>query len=123
MFDNRLNRFNIWRVSEGSMHSPIESVSGSKNVVVIDDDLGRSGSGSLRPGFERLLAALCEGIAGAVFCIVRAWRERTRLAYASGIMRLVNTLIIDEDGIYDVRQSNDRLVLGMKASCVSLSQS
>lgn len=45
------------------------------NVVVIDDDLGRSGGGVHRPGFERLLAALCEGVVGAVFCI-----EASRLA-------------------------------------------
>ena len=32
---------------------------GWENVIVIDDDLGRSGSGQLRPGFERLIAAIC----------------------------------------------------------------
>ena len=39
---------------------------GWQDVVVIDDDLGRSGSGVSRPGFERLLAAICEGRVGAV---------------------------------------------------------
>src|SRR6202035_1535676 len=48
---------------------------GWQDVVVIDDDLGRSGSGVTRPGFERLLAAICEGRAGAVFAI-----EASRLA-------------------------------------------
>jgi len=43
-------------------------------VEVIDDDLGRSGGGINRPGFERLLAAICDERAGAVFAIeVRAW--------------------------------------------------
>ena len=42
---------------------------GWQEIVVIDDDLGRSGSGVSRPGFERLLAAICEGRAGAVFAI------------------------------------------------------
>ena len=42
---------------------------------MIDDDLGRSGSGVHRPGFERLLAQLCQGEVGAVFCI-----EASRLA-------------------------------------------
>ena len=36
-------------------------VLGWQNVVVIDDDLGRSGGGQARPGFERLLAAICAG--------------------------------------------------------------
>jgi DNA invertase Pin-like site-specific DNA recombinase len=42
---------------------------GWENVVVIDDDLGRSGGGTARPGFERLLAAICTGTAGAVLAI------------------------------------------------------
>lgn len=39
---------------------------GWANVSVIDDDLGRSGSGVARPGFEKLLAAICEGRVGVV---------------------------------------------------------
>lgn len=87
-------------------------------VVVIDDDLGRSGGGVHRPGFERLLAALCEGIVGAVFCI-----EASRLARNGRdwhtlleFCRLVDALVIDEDGVYDPHQPNDRLVLGMKGT-------
>src|ERR1700693_418814 len=41
-------------------------VLGWSDVQVIDDDLGRSGSGIARPGFEKLLAAICEGRVGAV---------------------------------------------------------
>ncbi|MBV8997949.1 MAG: recombinase family protein, partial [Solirubrobacterales bacterium] len=48
---------------------------GWADVTVIDDDLGRSGSGVSRLGFERLLAAICEGRVGAVFAI-----EASRLA-------------------------------------------
>jgi hypothetical protein len=48
---------------------------GWQDVVVIDDDLGRSGSGVSRPGFERLLAAICEGRVGSVSAI-----EVSRLA-------------------------------------------
>lgn len=48
---------------------------GWTDVTVIDDDLGRSGSGVSRPGFEKLLAAICEGRVGAVFAI-----EVSRLA-------------------------------------------
>jgi DNA invertase Pin-like site-specific DNA recombinase len=91
---------------------------GWEQVSVIDDDMGRSGSGTHRPGFERLLAALCEGTVGAVFSI-----EASRLARNGRdwhtlleFCRLVDTLIIDEDGIYDARQPNDRLLLGMKGT-------
>jgi DNA invertase Pin-like site-specific DNA recombinase len=48
---------------------------GWTEVVVIDDDLGRSGAGAVRPGFERLLAAICAGRVGAVLSI-----EASRLA-------------------------------------------
>ena len=49
---------------------------GFTTVTVIDDDLGRSGSGSSRrPGFERLVAMVCSGNVGAVYCI-----EASRLA-------------------------------------------
>ncbi|HEX4618038.1 MAG TPA: recombinase family protein [Stellaceae bacterium] len=47
----------------------------SRAAQIIDDDLGRSGGGINRPGFERLLAAICEGRVGAVFAI-----EASRLA-------------------------------------------
>ena len=49
---------------------------GFSKVVVIDEDLGRSGSGiQERPGFGRLLASVCQGVAGAVFAL-----EASRLA-------------------------------------------
>ena len=51
---------------------------GWANVSVIDDDLGRSGSGVSRPGFEKLLAAICEGRVGAVVSI-----EGVRTSYVS----------------------------------------
>ena len=91
---------------------------GWQEVTVIDDDLGRSGGGAHRPGFERLLAILCEGTVGAVFSI-----EASRLAPNGRdwhtlleFCRLVDALIIDEDGVYDARQTNDRLLLGMKGT-------
>ena len=92
---------------------------GWEQVSVIDDDMGRSGSGGAhRPGFERLLASLCEGTVGAVLSI-----EASRLARNGRdwhtlleFCRLVDTLIIDEDGIYDARHPNDRLLLGMKGT-------
>jgi len=91
---------------------------GWENVIVIDDDLGRSGGGQRRPGFERLLATICAGAAGAVLAI-----EASRLARNGRdwhtlleFCALVNTLIIDEDGIHDSRLVNDRLLLGLKGT-------
>jgi DNA invertase Pin-like site-specific DNA recombinase len=91
---------------------------GWNDVQVIDDDLGRSGSGIARPGFERLLARICEGCVGAVLSIeasrlARNGRDWHTLLEFCG---LVGTLIIDEDGIYDPCHPNDRLLLGMKGT-------
>jgi DNA invertase Pin-like site-specific DNA recombinase len=91
---------------------------GWSDVQVIDDDLGRSGSGIARPGFEKLLAAICEGRVGAVLSIeasrlARNGRDWHTLLEFCG---LVDTLIVDEDGIYNPRQPNDRLLLGMKGT-------
>src|SRR5262245_55025791 len=95
---------------------------GWTTVEVIDDDLGRSGGGVNRPGFERLLAAICEGRVGAVFAIeasrlARNGRDWHTLIEFCG---LVGTVIIDEDGVYDPRHPNDRLLLGMKGTMSEL---
>ncbi|OYV38005.1 MAG: serine recombinase [Rhodospirillales bacterium 20-64-7] len=95
---------------------------GWQDVVVIDDDLGRSGSGINRPGFERLLAAICEGRVGSVFAIevsrlARNGRDWHTLIEFCG---LVGTIIVDEDGVYDPRHPNDRLLLGMKGTMSEL---
>ena len=91
---------------------------GWKNVEVIDDDLGRSGGGVRRPGFERLLAAICEGRVGAVLSVeasrlARNGRDWHTLLEFCG---LVGTIIVDEDGVYDPASPNDRLLLGMKGT-------
>ena len=95
---------------------------GWASVEVVDDDLGRSGGGIVRPGFERLLAAICDGRAGAVFAIevsrlARNGRDWHTLIEFCG---LVGTIIVDEDGIYDPRHPNDRLLLGMKGTMSEL---
>jgi len=95
---------------------------GWTTVEIIDDDLGRSGGGTVRPGFERLLAAICEARVGAVLAIeasrlARNGRDWHTLIEFCG---LVGTLIVDEDGIYDPRHPNDRLLLGMKGTMSEL---
>ncbi len=92
---------------------------GFGNVIVIDDDLGRSGGGMQeRPGFGKLLTSVCQGLAGAVFAL-----EASRLArnnrdwhHLVDLCALTETLLVDSDGIYDPRQLNDRLVLGLKGT-------
>ena len=92
---------------------------GFRSVTVIDDDLGRSGSGTIeRPGFQKLVASVCTGAVGAVFCI-----EASRLArngrdwhHLIDLCALVGTLVIDPDGAYDPRLVNDRLLLGLKGT-------
>jgi DNA invertase Pin-like site-specific DNA recombinase len=91
---------------------------GWQDVEVIDDDLGRSGGGIVRPGFEKLLAAICTGRVGAVMSVeasrlARNGRDWHTLLEFCG---LVGTLIVDEDGVYDPRSPNDRLLLGMKGT-------
>jgi DNA invertase Pin-like site-specific DNA recombinase len=89
------------------------------DIDVIDEDLGISGSGGARrPGFERLLRALCDGKVGAVFSI-----EASRLARNGRDWHtllefccVVGALLIDAEGVYDPRLTNDRLLLGMKGT-------
>src|ERR1700757_2234425 len=92
---------------------------GFNKVVVIDEDLGRSGTGMQeRPGFGRLLASVCQGLAGAVLAL-----EASRLArnnrdwhHLVDLCALTETLLVDNDCIYDPRQLNDRLILGLKGT-------
>lgn len=92
---------------------------GFAEVEIIDDDLGRSASGAVdRPGFDRLVAALCAGQVGAVLCLdasrlARNGRDWHHLLELCG---LVEARVIDLDGVYDPCRPNDRLLLGMKGS-------
>ncbi len=92
---------------------------GFHEVEVIDDDLGRSASGTVaRPGFERLVAWLCAGEVGAVLCfdasrLARNGRDWHHLLELCG---LVEARVIDLEGVYDPCRPNDRLLLGMKGS-------
>jgi DNA invertase Pin-like site-specific DNA recombinase len=92
---------------------------GFREVMVIDEDLGVSGSGTQeRRGFGRLLALVCEGRVGGVFAL-----EASRLArnnrdwhHLLDLCVLTDTLVIDHDGVYDPRRMNDRLLLGLKGT-------
>lgn len=88
-------------------------------IVVIDSDQGESGaSASWREGFRRLVTDVGLGRAGIVMGL-----EVSRLARNNAdwhrlleICALANTLILDEDGVYDPTNFNDRLLLGLKGA-------
>jgi DNA invertase Pin-like site-specific DNA recombinase len=90
-----------------------------ERVIVIDTDLGQSGASSAdREGFQRLVAEVGMGHAGIVLGL-----EVSRLARNSSdwhrlleICGLSRTLILDEDGVYDPCDFNDRLLLGLKGT-------
>jgi DNA invertase Pin-like site-specific DNA recombinase len=92
---------------------------GWTEVEIIDEDLGCSAAGgTARAGFERMVAEVCLGKIGAV-----AAREVSRFARNSRdwqqlveMCRVVDTLLIDQETVYAPRQSNDRLLLGLKGS-------
>jgi len=88
-------------------------------VEVIDADLGVSGrSVEGRDGFKALVARVCLGEIGAVFGleISRLARSSADLSRMLELARLTDTLVIDADGIYDLADFNDRLLLGLKGT-------
>jgi DNA invertase Pin-like site-specific DNA recombinase len=90
-----------------------------ERIRVIDQDQGHSGASAAgRDGFQLLVAEVGLKHAGAVFCL-----EASRLARSCSdwyrlleICALTDTLVIDEEGIYDPGQYNDRLLLGFKGT-------
>ncbi len=89
-----------------------------ERVHVIDTDLGRSGATADREGFQRLVTEVGLGRAGIVLGL-----EVSRLARNSAdwhrlleLCALSDTLILDEDGLYDPAHFNDRLLLGLKGT-------
>lgn len=86
-------------------------------VEVIDCDLGLSGrTATHREGFRELLGRVCAGDVGAIFGleISRLARSNADLSRLLEFARLTETLVIDGDGIYDLADINDRLLLGLK---------
>jgi DNA invertase Pin-like site-specific DNA recombinase len=92
---------------------------GWKEIEILDEDLGHTASGvEARAGFERMVVEVSLGKVGAV-----AAREVSRFARNSRdwqqlieVCRIVDTLLIDHETVYDPRRGNDRLLLGLKGS-------
>jgi DNA invertase Pin-like site-specific DNA recombinase len=88
-------------------------------IVTLDEDLGQSGGeGAHRTGFQRLVADVGLGRVGIVLSL-----EVSRLARNSSdwhqllqLCAVTDTLILDEDGLYDPNQFNDRLLLGLRGT-------
>jgi len=88
-----------------------------EKVIVIDSDLGQSGADRDREGFRTLVGEVSMGNAGLVLGL-----EVSRLSRSSSdwhrlleLCAMTDTLILDEDGLYDPCSFNDRLILGLKA--------
>jgi DNA invertase Pin-like site-specific DNA recombinase len=90
-----------------------------EDIIVIDCDLGQSGSGtSERNGFKKLVADVSNNEIGAIACL-----ETSRLARNSQewnrlmeICAITQTVLIDADGIYNLNDFNDRMLLGLKGT-------
>jgi DNA invertase Pin-like site-specific DNA recombinase len=88
-----------------------------ERILTIDGDLGVSGRDTqARGGYKELVGRVCLGEVGAIFGLevsrlARSSAETQRLLEYCG---LTDTLVIDTDGIYDLRDFNDQLVLGVK---------
>lgn len=91
----------------------------SKSIKTIDEDQGRSGTTSThRQGFKKLLAEIGAGQVGVVLAL-----EASRLARSNAdwhrlveICVVTQTLLADEGAVYDPRDPNDRLLLGVKGT-------
>jgi DNA invertase Pin-like site-specific DNA recombinase len=90
-----------------------------ERIIVVDSDQGHSGASVAdREGFQKLVAEVGMGRAGIVLGL-----EVSRLARNNAdwhrlleICALADTLILDEDGVYDPKNFNDRLLLGLKGT-------
>jgi DNA invertase Pin-like site-specific DNA recombinase len=86
-------------------------------IEVIDADLGISGrSADNRAGFKEIVARVCLGEVGAIFGleVSRLARSNADLSKLLELARLTETLVVDTDGVYDLADFNDRILLGLK---------
>jgi len=91
-------------------------------ILIIDDDLGLSGAeSSKRLGFQRLVASISLGEVGLVLVteVSRLSRLNSDWHRVIELCAVFHTLIADEDGVYDPRDPNDRLLLGLKGTLYS----
>jgi DNA invertase Pin-like site-specific DNA recombinase len=90
-----------------------------ESLVVVDEDLGESGSRSTRRGgFDQMVAEAALGKIGIIFAleVSRISRGNRNWWHLLDICAITHTLIADTEGIYDPRSYNDRLLLGLKGT-------
>ena len=89
---------------------------GFRDITVIDDDLGISGDGVYRPGFEALLEAVCKGKVGLVLSIEASRLSRNGREWHTllDFCAIVGCLVGDRDRLYDPALIDDRVYLGLK---------
>jgi DNA invertase Pin-like site-specific DNA recombinase len=90
-----------------------------EQIIVIDNDQGESGASAIwREGFQRLVSDVGLGRAGIVMGleVSRLARNNADWQRLLEICALADTLILDEDGVYDPASFNDRLLLGLKGT-------
>jgi DNA invertase Pin-like site-specific DNA recombinase len=90
-----------------------------ERILVIDEDQGQSGrSAEERTGFQHLLEEVNMGHVGLVLALEMSRLARSNKDWHHLLERctVFSTLLADQDGVYDPRDSNDRLVLGMKGT-------
>ncbi len=90
-----------------------------ERIIVVDSDQGHSGASVAdREGFQKLVAEVGMGRAGIVLGleVSRLARNNSDWHRLLEICALADTLILDEDGVYDPKNFNDRLLLGLKGT-------
>ena len=87
-------------------------------IDIIDDDLGTSGASTERSGFKKLISEVSQENIGIVISIEASRLSRNSQDWSNllEICRLTRTLILDEDGMYDPGDFNDRMLLGLKGT-------
>ena len=133
---HHLQRSAYLYIRQSSMRQVIENVESTKRqyalrnraaalgwrddqIIVIDNDQGESGaSAAWREGFQRLVTDVGMGRAGMVMGleVSRLARNNVDWHRLLEICALADTLILDEDGVYDPSSFNDRLLLGLKGA-------
>ena len=101
------------------VHRAVELGWEQDQIEQIDEDLGLSGSRSqVRPGFDRLIAEAALGRVGIILALEasRFCRGNRDWYHLLDICSITKTLIADSDGLYDPRDHNDRLLLGLKGT-------
>jgi DNA invertase Pin-like site-specific DNA recombinase len=92
----------------------------AERIAVVDGDLGLSGRFSdtqARKGYKHLVSRVCLGEVGAIFGleVSRLARSNAETQRLLEFCALTDTLVIDADGVYDLKDFNDRLLLGLKS--------